>query len=226
MLEILSSPLFGIALSIVAFRIGMWVNKKLKTPLANPLIIAMLLVVGFLRAFGIPVEVYEEGSSFILMFLAPVTAVLALTIYRQRKTLMGSFLPVLLGTLAGAVAALATVRISCDLLGLDRTILASLLSKSVTTPVAIALTEQFGGIPALTIASTIITGLAGNLLAPVLPKVFGITDPVAHGVGIGACSHALGTSKALEIGEIEGAMSSISISLSAIWTVLLAPLFF
>jgi Putative effector of murein hydrolase len=96
----------------------------------------------------------------------------------------------------------------------------------VTTPVAIALTEQFGGIPALTIASTIITGLAGNLLAPVLPKLFHIKDPVAHGVGIGSCSHALGTSKALEIGEIEGAMSSISISLSAIWTVLLAPLFF
>ncbi|NLE16432.1 MAG: LrgB family protein [Spirochaetales bacterium] len=226
MLEILSSPLFGIALSIVAFRIGMWVNKKLKTPLANPLIIAMLLVVGFLSAFGIPVEVYEEGSSFILMFLAPVTAVLALTIYRQRKTLMSNFFPVILGTLAGSLAALATIRASCNILGLDRTILASLLSKSVTTPVAIALTEQFGGIPALTIASTIITGLAGNLLAPVLPKVFGITDPVAHGVGIGSCSHALGTSKALEIGEIEGAMSSISISLSAIWTVLLAPLFF
>ncbi len=226
MLEILSSPLFGIALSIAAFRIGMWVNKKLKTPLANPLIIAMLLVVGVLVLFDIPVEAYEQGSSFILMFLAPVTAVLALTIYRQRKTLMNSFFPVLLGTLAGSVAALATVRVSCNLLGLDRTILASLLSKSVTTPVAIALTEQFGGISALTIASTIITGLAGNLLAPVLPKMFGIKDPVAHGVGIGACSHALGTSKALEIGEVEGAMSSISISLSAIWTVVLAPFFF
>lgn len=226
MLEILSSPLFGITLSIVAFRIGMWMNRKLKTPLANPLIIAMLLVVTVLTVFDIPVEAYEEGSSFILMFLSPVTAVLALTIYRQRKTLMSSFFPVLLGTLAGSLAAMATVRISCTLLGLDRTILASLLSKSVTTPVAIALTEQFGGIPALTIASTIITGLAGNLLAPVLLKIFNITDPVAHGVGIGSCSHALGTSKALEIGEIEGAMSSISISLSAIWTVLLAPLFF
>jgi putative effector of murein hydrolase len=226
MLEILSSPLFGISLSIVAFRIGIWVNRKLKTPLANPLIIAMLLVVGTLAVFDIPVEAYEEGSSFILMFLSPVTAVLALTIYRQRKTLMSNFFPVLLGTLAGSLAALATIRGSCYLLGLDRTILASLLSKSVTTPVAIALTEQFGGIPALTIASTIITGLAGNLLAPVLPKLFHIKDPVAHGVGIGSSSHALGTSKALEIGEIEGAMSSISISLSAIWTVLLAPLFF
>lgn len=226
MLEIFSSPLFGITLSIVAFRIGMWVNQKLKTPLANPLIIAMLLVVAVLTIFDIPIEAYEQGSSFILMFLAPVTVVLALTIYRQRKTLMASFFPVLLGTLAGSLAALSTVLVSCNLLGLDRTILASLLSKSVTTPVAIALTEQFGGLPALTIASTIITGLAGNLLAPILPKIFHITDPVAHGVGIGCSSHALGTSKALEIGEIEGAMSSISISLSAIWTVLLAPLFF
>ncbi|MGH0053761.1 MAG: LrgB family protein, partial [Sphaerochaetaceae bacterium] len=104
--------------------------------------------------------------------------------------------------------------------------LGSLLSKSVTTPIAIALTEQFGGLPALTIASTLISGVAGNILAPLLARLFRIKDPVAHGVGIGACSHALGTSKALEIGEVQGAMSSLSLSFSALWTVLLAPLFF
>jgi predicted murein hydrolase (TIGR00659 family) len=226
MLEIVHSPLFGIMLSIVSFRIGLWINKKVGHPLANPLIIAMLIVVGVLTLFGIPLDAYEEGSSFISMFLAPVTAVLALTIYRQRKILAGAFLPVLLGTLAGALAALSSIRLSATLLGMDQQMLASLLSKSVTTPIAIAITEQFGGIPALTIASTVITGLAGNLLAPVLGKVFRIKDPVAHGVGIGSCSHALGTSKALELGEVQGAMSSISISLSAIWTVLLAPFFF
>ncbi|WP_332448109.1 LrgB family protein [Sphaerochaeta sp.] len=225
MADFTSNPLFGITLSIIAFQIGMWINQKLKTPLANPLIIAMLLVVGVLTLFGIDLDSYEKGSSFIYMFLAPVTAVLALTVYRQRKVLLSAFFPVVLGTFAGSLAALSSVLASSRLFGLDATMIASLLSKSVTTPIAIALTEQFGGYPALTIASTVITGLAGNLLAPALAQVFRIKDPVAHGVGIGSCSHALGTSKALEIGEVQGAMSSISISLSAFWTVLLAPLF-
>ncbi|MGE4453383.1 MAG: LrgB family protein [Sphaerochaeta sp.] len=226
MLDIFSSPLFGITLSIIAFQAGVLVNKKLKNPLANPLVIAMLIIIAVLLLFDIPLDSYEEGSSFIYMFLTPVTAVLALSIYRQRTVLKQAFFPVFFGTLAGSLAALSSIVVTSQVLGLDQKILASLLSKSVTTPIAIALTEQFGGLPALTIASTLISGVAGNLMAPVLAKLFGIKDPVAHGVGIGACSHALGTSKALEIGDVQGAMSSISLSLSALWTVLLAPLFF
>ena len=226
MAELYASPLFGLTLSILAFKVGLWVNQKFKTPLANPLIIAMILIVTVLTVFDIPLDAYEKGSSVILLFLAPVTATLALTIYRQRTVLKQYFFPIVLGTLAGALAALSSVLFSSRLLGLDERIIASLLSKSVTTPIAIAITEQFGGLPALTIASTVITGLAGNLMAPFLAKMFGIKDPVAHGVGIGSSSHALGTSKALELGEVQGAMSSISISFSAIWTVLLAPLFF
>ena len=226
MLEALNTPMFGIVLSVLAFRIGMWVNKKIKHPLANPLLIAMTLIVLLLVLFDIPLDMYEKGSAIITLFLAPVTAVLALTIYRQRALLMSSLLPVLLGTLAGSVASLFSIKWTSGLLGLDRVVLASLMSKSVTTPIAIAITEQFGGIPALTVASTVISGTLGNLLAPLLAKMFFISDPVAHGVGIGSCSHALGTSKALEIGEVEGAMSSIAISLSGIFTVLLAPLFF
>ncbi|HHT80248.1 MAG TPA: LrgB family protein [Spirochaetales bacterium] len=226
MLEALNTPMFGIVLSVLAFRIGMWVNKKIKHPLANPLLIAMTLIVLLLVLFDIPLDMYEKGSAIITLFLAPVTAVLALTIYRQRALLMSSLLPVLLGTLAGSVASLFSIKWTSGLLGLDRVVLASLMSKSVTTPIAIAITEQFGGIPALTVASTVISGTLGNLLAPLLAKMFFISDPIAHGVGIGSCSHALGTSKALEIGEVEGAMSSIAISLSGIFTVLLAPLFF
>lgn len=226
MREVLNTPLFGIALSIVAFKIGIWANKKLQNPLANPLIIAMALIVILLLVFDIPLDSYEKGSSIISLFLAPVTAVLALSIYRQRALLKDSLLPVMMGTFAGALASLFSIKWTCGLLGLDSVVLSSLMSKSVTTPIAIALTEQFGGIPALTVASTVISGALGNLLAPVLAKMFFISDPVAHGVGIGSCSHALGTSKALEIGEVEGAMSSIAISLSGIFTVLLAPLFF
>ena len=226
MLEALNTPMFGIVLSVLAFRIGMWIQKKIQHPLANPLLIAMTLIVLLLVLFDIPLDMYEKGSAIITLFLAPVTAVLALTIYRQRALLMSSLLPVLLGTLAGSVASLFSIKWTSGLLGLDRVVLASLMSKSVTTPIAIAITEQFGGIPALTVASTVISGTLGNLLAPLLAKMFFISDPIAHGVGIGSCSHALGTSKALEIGEVEGAMSSIAISLSGIFTVLLAPLFF
>ena len=225
MVEILSSPLFGITLSIVAFKIGLWINQKVKNPIANPLIIAMIIVVATLKVFDIPYEYFEEGASFILMFLAPVTAVLALTIYRQREVLMASFFPVVIGTLVGSIAAMGSVLVLSRLLGLNEAIIASLLPKSVTTAVAIALSEQMGGLPALTIASTVITGLSGNILAPFMIKAFRVKDPVAQGVAIGCCSHALGTTKAMEIGEVQGAMSSISISLSVIWTVLLVPLF-
>ena len=225
MLEVLNTPLFGITLSIIAFRIGLWVNRKIKHPLANPLLIAMGLIAIILVVFDIPFDIYEKGSSVIGLFLAPITAVLSVSIYRQRALLKESLLPVLLGTLAGSVASLLSIRWTCNLLGLDQVVLASLMSKSVTTPIAIAITEQLGGIPALTVASTVISGTLGNLLAPLFAKMFFISDPVAHGVGIGSCSHALGTSKALEIGEVEGAMSSIAISLSGIFTVLLAPLF-
>ena len=224
--EIFASPLFGICITILGFKLGLWAYQKLKSPLANPLLIAFLFVVLILEGFDIPYAAYDEGSASVSLFIAPITTVLALSIYRQRRMLVTSFFPVVLGTLAGALAAMASVVWTSNLLGLDQQILSSLLSKSVTTPVAVALTTQFGGIPALTIASTLISGLAGNLLAPVLATVFRVKDPIALGVGIGACSHALGTSKAFEIGEVQGAMSSISISLSAVWTVLLAPLFF
>jgi len=205
---------------------GVFVNRKLKNPLANPLIIAMMTIIALLVVFDIPFAVYKSGSDIIALFLAPVTAVLALAIYRQREILKHSFIPILSGTLMGSLASLASIRWMSNLLGLDSLVMGSLLSKSVTTPIAIAITEQFGGIPALTVASTVISGLLGNLMAPVLGKVFFVSDPVAHGVGIGSCSHALGTSKALELGEVQGAMSSIAISLSGICTVLLAPLFF
>ncbi len=226
MAELVYSPLFGIALSIFAFQGGLWINKKVQRPWANPLIIAMALIVGVLLLFDIPYAAYEGGGAIIQLFLAPVTAALALTIYRQRKVLKEQFLPIFLGTFLGSLSAVGSVLLTSRLLGLDATLVASLFPKSVTTAVAIALAESLGGIAALTIASTVITGLAGNLLAPYLIRLFRINDPVAQGVAIGTSSHALGTSKAIEIGEIQGAMSSISISLSAIWTVVFVSFFF
>ncbi len=222
----MANPLFGLTLSITAFALGSWVSKKTKFALANPLIIAMMLVIAVLLIFDIPLETYEVGGSFITFFLPPVTVVLALSIYRQRSVLQSYVLPIGVGTLVGSIVAIGSTILLSRILGLDEVMIRSLSSKSVTTAVAVALTEQHGGVPAITVASTLITGLAGNILAPYLGRIFGIKDPVAHGVGIGTSSHALGTSKALELGEVEGSMSSISISFSALWTTLILAFVF
>jgi putative effector of murein hydrolase len=185
----------------------------------------MFLSGAFLLAFDIPVASYDKGGTIIAMFLGPATAVLALAIYRQRDILAKNLIPILLGTFTGSFASLSTITLMSRWFGLDKIVLASMLPKSVTTPIALAVSEQLGGIPALTITMVIITGISGNIFAPVLVKLFHVKDPVAQGVGIGSCSHALGTGKALEMGKIQGAMSSIAISFSGFCTVLLAPFF-
>jgi putative effector of murein hydrolase len=223
--EIFANPLFGIALSIATYAIGIFLFKLIKHPLVNPLAIAMFLSGAFLLAFDIPVASYDQGGTIIAMFLGPATAVLALAIYRQRSILAENLIPILLGTLTGSLASLSTIALMSKWFGLDEIVLASMLPKSVTTPIALAICNQLGGIPSLTVTMVIITGIAGNIFAPVLVKLFHVKDPVAQGVGIGSCSHALGTGKALEMGKIQGAMSSIAISFSGFCTVLLAPLF-
>lgn len=224
--QVVSSPFFGIALSISCYAFGVWVNRKVKSPLANPLLIAILLVAGILLLFGIPLESYNRGGSIISMFLGPATAVLALTIYRQRMLLGKYLVAVLCGTLVGSLVSLGSVWILGKAFGLDDQIIFSILPKSVTTPIAVEISTQLGGLASLTVAAVVITGTLGNILAPTLVKLFRVKDPVAAGVGIGACSHAVGTSKAIEMGEIEGAMSGIALSMSGIITVLLALLIF
>ena len=223
--EIFSNPLFGIALSIATYAIGMFLSRLARHPLVNPLAIAMFLSGAFLVAFDIPLSSYDKGGGIIAMFLGPATAVLALAIYRQRAILAKNLLPILLGTLTGSLASMGTIAWLVRQFALDKVVLASMLPKSVTTPIALAVSQQLGGIQALTVAMVVITGIAGNIFAPVLIRLFRVQDPVAQGVGIGSCSHALGTSKALEMGKVQGAMSGIAISFSGLFTVLLAPLF-
>lgn len=222
----MANAFFGLTITIFALEVGKWINKKTKSSLANPLLIAMILVIAVLHLFKIPLETYELGGSILTFFFPLVTVALALSIYRQRAVLKEYFIPIAIGTLVGSAVATGSAIFLSKLLGLDELIVRSLASKSVTTPVSVALTEQIGGLPALTIASTVITGLAGNLLAPYIGKVLGIKDRVAHGVAIGTSSHALGTSKAFELGDVEGSMSSISISFSALWTTIIFAIIF
>lgn len=218
---LLTTPFFGLTLTCAAWCVGIWIQKKTGHVLCNPLVIATALIILFLAVFHIPYERYAQGGDLITMMLGPVTAVLALNIYNQRKLLGQYFIPVFLGCFVGSVVSLASVLFLCHLLQVESSITAALLPKSVTTAIALAISESRGGIPGITAAAVLIAGAMGAMFAPMFSKLFRITDPIAEGVAIGAASHALGTAKAMELGPLQGAMSSISLCLCGIMTSIL-----
>lgn len=220
MAELFASPFFGISLSVIAFWVGVRIQKKTGLVLCNPLLIAIVLVSAVLLVCRIPYESYNQGGAIINMFLAPATACLAVSIYTQINLLKENWLPILVGCTAGSITSMGSIYIMCRLFRLDKAVSAALIPKSVTTPIAVSISENLGGIQAITVVAVIITGILGSILAPVLIKLFRVKDPVAAGLAIGACSHAVGTSKALELGETEGAMSGLAIGICGILTVI------
>lgn len=219
MAELFASPFFGISLSVIAFWIGVRIQKKTGLVLCNPLLIAIVLVSAVLLVCRIPYASYNQGGAIINMFLAPATACLAVSIYTQINLLRENWLPILAGCTAGSITSMGSIYLMCRLFRLDEAVSASLIPKSVTTPIAVSISENLGGIQAITVVAVILTGILGSILAPVLIKTFRVKDPVAAGLAIGACSHAVGTSRALELGETEGAMSGLSIGICGILTV-------
>ena len=220
MAELFASPFFGISLSVIALWVGVRIQKKTGLVLCNPLLIAIVLVSAVLLVCRIPYESYNQGGAIINMFLAPATACLAVSIYTQINLLKENWLPILVGCTAGSITSMGSIYLMCRLFRLDEAVSASLIPKSVTTPIAVSISENLGGIQAITVVAVIITGILGSILAPVLIKLFRVKDPVAAGLAIGACSHAVGTSKALELGETEGAMSGLAIGICGILTVI------
>lgn len=222
LLEITENPLFGIALSVSAYEIGLFLNRKAKTPLVNPMVVAIILILGFLTVFKIPLENYYKGGNVIAMFLAPATASLAVSIYNRFSLLKQNLIPVIVGTFIGALTSIVSVISLCKLFGIDDTIMLSLIPKSVTTPIAMELSTSLGGVSAIAVAAVVITGIFGTIMSPLFIKWFKINNSVAAGLAIGSSCHALGTSKAIEIGETEGAMSGIAIGMCGISTVICA----
>lgn len=220
MQELCASPFFGIALSIAAFWIGVKIQKKTGLVICNPLIIAIILVSAVLLIFRIPYESYNEGGAIINMFLAPATACLAVSIYTKIELLKKNWLPIVVGASCGSLASMGSVYLMCRLFKLDEAMTASLIPKSVTTPIAVGVAGSHGGIVPITVVAVIFTGILGSILAPTLIKIFHVDDPMTAGLSIGACSHAVGTSKAIELGETEGAMSGLAIGICGILTVL------
>lgn len=224
MTELLNSPFFGLSLTMVCWCAAVRLQKKTGLLVCNPVLICALMIIGILTIFDIPLSCYTPGGNIIKLVMGPVTAVLALNIYQQRLILKRYFVPVLVGCTAGSVASLVSVLLLCRLFQVDEVFAVSVLPKSVTTAIALGISESGGGIPGITAAAVMLTGVEGAMLAPFFARLFRITDPVAEGVAIGACSHAIGTSKALEIGQLQGAMSSIAICVCGIVTSVLALL--
>ena len=219
---LLASPFFGLTLTAAAWCFGCWVQKKTGFLLCNPLLIAVALIIAALSVFHIPYQSYAVGGDFIKLMLSPVTAVLALNIYNQPTILKEHFLPVLAGCLVGSLTSVASILALCKAFHVDEALTASLMPKSVTTAIAMGIAESHGGVAGIAAAAVMVAGITGAVFAPLFAKVFHITEPVAEGLAIGACSHALGTTRAIEIGQVQGAMSSIAICVCGIITSVLA----
>ena len=213
---------FGIVLSIAAFEGAVWLNKKFHTPILNPLLVSVAFIILVLQVFHIPLAEYQKGAAVISYFLGPATAVLAYSIYRQIAILKRHFLPILLGCLAGSVTSMLSSYGLCMLFGMGQTMAMSTIAKSVTTPIAMSISDELGGIASITVAAVIASGIMGSILAPTMTKIFHVKSPIAAGVAIGTCSHAVGTVKALEINELEGAMSGIAIGVAGLMTMVIA----
>ena len=215
---------FGIVLSFAAYEIGKRINKKIKTPLANPLLIAILLIIAFLTITGIPYESYKKGGDIIAFFVGPATVAMILDLYNNMDTLKANIIPIFGGVIIGSISSMLLAILLSKVFGFTGELVTSLVPQSITTAIAISLCSEYGGIVALTSIIVVFRGVIGAAISPIVLKLFKITDPVAQGVALGTSCHAVGTSQARKMGKIQGAISGLSIAIAGIVTVLLMPL--
>lgn len=219
------SVYFGVLLSLGTFGVGTWLKKKFHSPLCNPLLISVVLTILVLLALDIDYDTYYQGAHYISYFLTPSTVCLAIPLYRQLSLLKKNWRAILAGIASGVLTSLVCVLALSALLGLDHRMYVTLLPKSITSAIGMGVAEELGGLPTITVAVIILTGILGAMIADGLYHLLGITEPIAKGVGLGTSAHAMGTAKALEMGEIEGAMSSLSIAVAGVLTVVGASVF-
>lgn len=219
------SVFFGMFLTLACYEIGLLVKRKVKLAVANPLLIAVILIIVILRIFDIEYETYKSGADYIQYFLTPATVSLAVPLYRQIIFLKKYPAAILGGIAAGVLTAMVGIFLLSLAFGLDHAQYVTLLPKSITTAIGMGVSAKMGGMSAITVIAISVTGITGTILAEAVCKIFQIREPVARGLAIGTAAHALGTSKAMELGEVEGAMSSLSIVVAGIMTVLAVPLF-
>ena len=224
--EFFQDSLFaGVVLSLIAYLIGVMLKKKFKLGIFNPLLISIVISMIVLLVADIDYETYNEGAKHLSWLLTPATVCWAIPLYEQWELLKQNMKAVLFGLLAGTITSLTTVYVLAKLCGLTHEEYVTLLPKSITTAIGMGVSEELGGYVTITVAVIIITGVLGNMFGEIICKVFKITEPISKGLAYGASAHAIGTAKAIEIGEVEGAMSGLAIAVSGIFTVALASLF-
>ncbi|MGL4911589.1 MAG: LrgB family protein [Romboutsia sp.] len=222
--QILNTQLFGLITILVFYNIGLIIQKKAKKPVFNSLLLSIIMIILFLKITKIPYENFKIGADVVNFMLGPVTVVLAVPLYRQFDLFKKHLKEILVGILVGVVTSFIIIFIIGKLTATDSNIVNSILPKSITTPMGLSLVNALGGVESITVVCIIATGIFGNILAEVILKVGRIKHPVAKGIAIGTAAHAMGTSKALEMGEVEGAMSSLSIGIAGLLTVIVVPI--
>lgn len=219
------SVFFGVFITLISYEIGSRLKSRWKVPIFNPLLIAIVLVILFLKILGMDYDTYYKGAEYISYLLTPATICLAVPLYEQMELLKKNYKAVFVGIISGVFTSLCSILLLAWIFQLDHASYVTLLPKSITTAIGMGVSEELGGYVPITVAVIIVTGVLGNMCAETVCKIFKIHDPIARGIAIGTSSHAIGTAKAMEMGEVEGAMSSLSIVVSGILTVVCANIF-
>lgn len=218
-----SSAYFGFCISVGGFLLGIWLKKKTGWAVMNPLLVAIAAVVSILLFLNIDYDSYASSARILNDLLVPSTVCLALPLYKQLQMLKDNKLAVGAGIFSGVTASSVSIFGLCLLFGLEHEHYVTLLPKSITTAIGMGVSQELGGIVTLTVASIVITGIMGNVIAEAVFRIARIRHPIARGLALGTASHAIGTAKALELGETEGAMSSLAVAVAGLMTVVLAP---
>ena len=221
---LMNSGYFGLVISIFFYLIAVEIKKRLKLAILNSLLVSTIFVILVLVIFHIPYDTYKSSANILSYLLTPATVCLAIPMYRQLRLLRQNLVAVLSGILSGTLCSIFSILLMGKLFGLEKQHIVTLLPKSITTAIGMGVSEEAGGIVTLTVAAIIMTGILGNVIAEAVFHLFHINHPIARGLALGTASHAIGTAKALELGEIEGAMGSLSICVAGILTVILVPL--
>lgn len=221
---LIDSAYFGIVLSLLCYWIALKISAKVKSTLCNPLLVASAIIIAVLVLLDVEYETFDKSASYLTYFLNPATVCLAVPLYRQFQVLKSNWKAVLLGITAGCIACMVTVAGLAAVFAFSSELTLSILPKSITTAIAIGLSEEIGGMTAVTVACVVFTGIFGACIASAMFKLLKIEEPVAQGLATGASAHAIGTSRALELGEIQGAMSSLAIVVTGIMTVIFVPI--
>ena len=221
--DIISSEYFMLALTFGVFYAAKTLQRRLGWVLFNPILIAIAIIIVFLLAMDIPYETYHEGAKLIEFWLKPAVVALGVPLYLQLSSIKRQFLPILASQTMGCVAGIVSGVVIAKMLGASNAVIMSLASKSVTTPIAMEVTQALGGIPSLTAAIVVITGLIGAIIGFKTLSVGHVHNPMALGLSMGAASHALGTSAAMDRDQFMGAYASLGLTLNGILTALLTP---